>query len=119
MGSTYRSVASGKLVDASSLSVLTSSKPVDLRSLSKAALDLQWTGAGTGTFTLEASVDHDPVHGDANGTWTNIGLVVASPTGVTSNTLISLIDVAYPWLRLKYTPAAGTIVLTAWLSAKT
>ena len=70
-----------------------------------------WTGTPTGTITVEASIDG-----------TNWDSLTLSPTistgGAASSTLISLNQLPYELVRLKYTRTSGTGTLNVVVMTK-
>lgn len=101
--------------------------PTNIKYRDSVAIQLQWTGTPTGTFSVQGSLDYSPglpqtaaPPGGANpGTWTPITL---SPAPVASGSsgviLLNLNQLAFPWIRVQYTNASGTGVLTGYISAK-
>jgi hypothetical protein len=85
---------------------------------------LSWTGTPTGIFTVQCSADYSPGTFPSDypinaGTWTNITLnapIVAS--GSADNGYVDLQLISAPWVRVVYTPSAGTGVLSAWVVGK-
>lgn len=73
---------------------------------------LKWTGTPTGTFDVEATVD--------GSNWEALTLSPApQATGGAGGTLISLNQIPYAQVRLKYTRTSGTGSLSAWVMTKT
>ena len=78
-----------------------------------------WTGTPTGSITVEATIalDADVTNGTA--TWNSLTL---SPTvstgGAAGSTLISLNQLPYSHVRLKYTRSSGTGTLNVTVMTK-
>lgn len=92
------------------------------------SIELDWTGTPTGTFFIEGSNSYNPGIPQAGGgpdgpastgTWTALTL---SPNpvagGSASNLLINLDDLAFAWIRVRYTNSAGSGTLNGWIAAK-
>lgn len=95
---------------------------IDIRRIDRAALQLIFTGTPTGDFAVEVSLDHekDPAGNVKTvGTWVPITLSPAPvAAGAADEIFIDLTVTASPWIRLTYTPSAGTGTLTALISGK-
>lgn len=98
------------------------SEPIKLIRMDRASLHLIFTGIPTGDFAVEVSGDYrENAAGQptAGGTWTPIALSPApAAAGSADDIFIDLTVTAAPWVRLVYTPSAGSGTLNAYLSAK-
>lgn len=98
------------------------SEAINLLRMDRASLHLIFTGTPTGDFAVEASGDYrEDSAGNPQiaGTWTPITLSPAPvASGSPDDIFIDLTVTAAPWVRLTYTPTAGTGTLNAHLSAK-
>lgn len=104
------------------------SLPTNISYKDSYAIELVWTGTPTGIFAVQGSVDYNPglpqSAGTANaGNWVNIPVVDvnnATPTaaGAAGVSLINMNQLAFPWIRVKYTNSAGSGSLTATIFGK-
>jgi hypothetical protein len=98
------------------------SEAINILRMDRASLQLVFTGTPTGDFAVEVSGDYreDQAGNPTNtGTWTPITLSPAPvAAGSADDIFIDLTVTAAPWVRLTYTPSAGTGTLNAHLSAK-
>lgn len=87
-------------------------------------LQLSWTGAPVGAFAVQISMDHkesltSPHQVTVDGTWITLTLSPAiTASGAPDSAYIDLNQLSAPYVRVVYTPASGTGVLTAFASAK-
>lgn len=84
--------------DMSQASIVSGS--LNVASMLAGALELIWTGAPTGTFSVQASMD--------NANWYDTATPVAAPAGSPASTMVQLTDIGFPWVRIKYTKTSGT-----------
>ena len=98
------------------------SAPTNIQFLDNVAIQFNFTGAPSGTFSIEVSADYEQ---DIGGATINVGnwVPVTLPTppvasGSAGSVFIDLNQLAAPWVRVKYTKTSGTGSLTAWISAK-
>ena len=97
------------------------SKPIFMASMLHASFAAIWSAGASpvGTFKVEAAFDHDPAASDiTNGTWTDMGLTIGAVSGNSGQEIISLVDTAFPFIRLVYTNSSGTGTLNIWGCAK-
>jgi len=85
-----------------------------------------WTGNPTGTFIVQASLDYVPNmnRDDPNplnpGTWDTLSAsVVNNPAGSAGHTYIPVYGSGAFYLRLSYTNASGSGILSGTFAAKT
>lgn len=106
------------------------SQPFNIDSLEGAAFEPVWTGTPTGTFIVEVSLSYVPNPSDTNGAsplpplnagfWNNLGATIAeNPAGSTGNTYIPILASCAGWIRLTYTNASGSGVLSGTFKGKT
>lgn len=89
------------------------------------AYQLNWTGIPTGTFSVQGSVDYNPGLPQSNGGfnpghWTALTLSpspAATGSG-SSQILINMNQLAFPWIRIQYTNTTSSGVLSGYLFAK-
>lgn len=81
------------------------SKPVDVSGLSSATFQAVFTGTPTGTFHVEASI--------ADSNWVDLLAGIPDAAGAAGSRLISLVNLKFQKLRLKYVNASGTGTLNA------
>lgn len=91
-------------------STLTSSE-IDIQYLSRASIQLVWTGTPTGTFAIQGTVD--------GSTWSPITTNPASiaASGSAGNHLVEG-EIHSKKMRVQYTNSSGTGTLNAWITAK-
>lgn len=104
------------------------SQPTDISRKDNLAFQLQWSGNPTGTFQVQGSLDYNPglpqSGGAANaGVWTSVpvadgGGAPPQASGSSGQILMDLTEFAFPWIRIQYTNATGTGVLTGYVSGK-
>lgn len=101
------------------------SLPTNIKTIDDIGYSLQWSGAPTGTFSFQCSADYTPSapfpsdYPTTAGTWTEITLsnpIVA--TGTADNAYVDLKLISAPWVRVVYTPSAGTGTLSVWITGK-
>lgn len=90
------------------------SQVVDGRYLEQIKWQLIWTGAPVGTFSLEESLDYNPV--TKIGTWLDNGVVITGPSGSPNSAMINLCDRAPCFYRLVYTATSGSGSLSVYAS---
>ena len=90
------------------------SQVVDGRYLENLCWQLIWTGTPTGAFSLQESLDYNPVTGV--GTWLDDGAGITGPTGSSGSAMITLQFRAPRFYRLVYTAGGGAGVLNVWAS---
>jgi len=103
-----------------SASITTLSDPMFIGSVNQFAITAFWTGAGTGTFTLQGSTDVERRPTTADSTvvnWVTIG-GSSQASSVGSPLLWNYSNVGYRWLRVVYTVATGTIILSVTVQLK-
>jgi hypothetical protein len=74
------------------------------------SIQLQWTGAATGSFMLEGSNDQGVLHGDGSVSGvTNWGIVQGTTYAITAPGTLAYNAPAtlYRWVRVIYTPLTG------------
>lgn len=90
--------------------------------LDNISIQLVWVGAAVGTFDVQGSLDHteSPLGNVTNaGTWTSITLTPApAAAGSSSNILINMDQLSFPWIRVVYTNSSSTGTLQAYISGK-
>ncbi len=75
------------------------------------AVQIQWTGAGVGTWTLEASNDQT--------LWTPISGAAQATGGEDGSVMFTYGEMApFPYLRVVYTRVSGTGMASATVNAK-
>lgn len=87
------------------------SNAVDMLSLPFGAIELIWTGAPTGTFSIDGSIDNVSQASQVTN-WYPTGTDVSNPSGSASSTLVNLSGVGFRWIRVSYAKTSGTGSLT-------
>ena len=91
------------------------------------AVQYNWIGNPTGTFTIQGSLDYNPglpqtqglSGGPANGSWNAITLTPSPATSSGSATyLVNMNQLAFPYIQTIYTNSTGSGVLNAYIFAK-
>lgn len=88
------------------------SSPFNVQNLDNVGLQVKWTGAAVGTIEVIVSVDG--VNYDA----LTFDPVLTQPAGTAGSYVISLNQLPFPYMKVRYTNASSTGVLDVWLSAK-
>lgn len=101
-----------QIVTSGDMSGNITSDTIGVERLDNVGIQLQWTGTPTGDFFVDARI-----HEDAPWTELSISPSVAA-SGSASDWLISLTQIPYSELRVRYERSAGTGTLEAWLMAK-
>lgn len=113
--------------DMTGTSALTS-LPSEITRKDNIAYEVSWTGTPTGTFAVQGSISYNPGTPQSGGTynagvWTTIAATDQSgnppvASGAAGQILMNLNELAFPWVRLVYTNASGTGVLTGYVAGK-
>lgn len=90
------------------------SQVVDGRYLEQIKWQLVWAGTPTGTFSLQESLDYNPV--TQVGTWFDDGAGITGPSGSAGSAMINLMNRAPAFYRVVYTRTSGTGTLNVWAS---
>lgn len=98
-----------------------SSPWINISNFKNVAIQAQWTGTPTGTFTVNVSMDLDPTGAPVLG---GTALTLPSspspnPAGSASSWVFFLSGLSTPWVQLVYTNASSTGVLNAGASGTT
>lgn len=105
-----------------SMTASSTSIPTNLQSLSEISYDISWTGSPTGAFTVQVSntYSQDQKGNVINaGSWNTITLSNSVTAGGSAGSaFINIAELAGLWVRLVYTPSAGTGVLNATVYGK-
>lgn len=110
-----------KFVSAGDMSGTITSKAIGIQFLDNIALQFNFTGTPTGTFSVQGSLDHAEYFGTVTkaGTWNEVTLdPVPAAAGAAGSILINMDQLAFPFLRVVYTAASGTGSLDAYITAK-
>lgn len=118
----YNLVAPFTIIVAGDMSADITSAPLETKLQDNIGLQLNWSGAPVGTFSVQASVDFrkdnqgniaDPGH------WIDVPLTkVVTAAGTPDEAIIHLYQLSTPWLRLVYAATSGTGVLACYATAK-
>ena len=114
------------LVNAASTATTVTSAASSINKLSGISYDLTWTGTTTGTFAVQVSNSYSI---NCEGAVINAGswntLPTASftgtypvPAGSPGNGFLDVVGTEAAWVRLVFTPSAGTGTLTVLAAAK-
>ena len=90
------------------------SQVVDGRYLQQIKWVLIWSGTPVGSFSLQESLDYNPV--TKLGTWLDDGAGITGPTGSAGSAAINLSDRAPCFYRLVYTASSGSGLLNVLAS---
>lgn len=111
-----------KLLTAQSMASSITSNPVEIKLQDNVGLQLDWTGAPVGTFSVQISITHTQ---DLNGNVTNAGTWVSLPlspaitaSGSADSAYIDLNQMSAAYVRLIYTRTSGTGALTVTVTGK-
>lgn len=90
--------------------------------LDNLSVQLSWTGAPVGSFTIEVSLDYLPGTGGTvlnPGTWTALSIVpTPAALGSADTAFIDLNNIPAPWIRVHYIFTSGTGTLNGYISGK-
>lgn len=105
------------IVNASMVGNITS--PVTTISwLDNVAVQLIWTGAPVGTFSVQGSLDYNAVTSNP-GTWVSLVLnPVPTAAGSADSALVDMNQLSFPYIRVVYNFTSGTGTLNAYIAAK-
>ena len=113
----FKILSAGDMSQATLTSAIT-----NIQHLDDIAVQFNFSGAPTGTFSVEVSVDYAQ---DEEGNVQNAGNwipMTLTPTPIASGAAGSVfIDIqltSAPWIRAKYTKSSGTGSVDMWISAK-
>jgi hypothetical protein len=116
--SPYQIITSGDMSQAS-----ITSTPTNIQYLDNVGIQLTWTGAPVGTFSIQISSDYQR---DAQGNVTNAGNWVTLPlspaitaSGSADTAYIDMTQLSAPWVRVLYTKTSGTGTLQGYVTGKT
>lgn len=88
------------------------SDTIDVDRMDNVGIQLLWTGTPTGSIVVDGRIADD-------GPWTELDLDPAiAPAGSASDHLISLTQIPYAELRVRYVRTSGSGALTVWAMAK-
>ncbi len=97
-----------------SMSASITSGVVDGRYLEQIKWQLIWTGTPVGTFSLQESLDYNPV--TRIGTWLDNGSGIQAATGSGDSVIVNLCNRAPAFYRVVYTRTSGSGTLNVWAS---
>ena len=106
-----------RLIDSESMGASVTSDPFNVQGLDSIAVQFVFSGTPTGTFSVQVSGNYNTV--TASGDWDDLFLnpsMTASGASGTASTNIQ--QLAFLWMRLKYTRTGGTGSLDAYVSGK-
>lgn len=105
-----RTLGPVEILSAGDMSGNLTTNGVDMLSMPFGAIEAEWTGSPTGTFSVDGSLD--------NSNWYPTGTDVNNPEGSADSTLINLQGIGFRYLRLSYTRTSGTGSLTVTFFGK-
>jgi hypothetical protein len=99
------------IFDGASLGTDLSSPTTNIEFLDNVCIQLQWTTSdAVGEFTVEVSMDGDH--------WTPLGFAPVQVNQVDDHSLLDLVFLSAPLIRVRYTRQSGSGSLTGFISAK-
>ena len=111
------------LMNAASMAASITGTPINIQNMDNPAFQLVWTGSNPiGSLKMQVSLTWNP--NLSTGTWTTYQTspgtdFVITPGGVAGDYGVNLTFISFPWIRLIYTTAAGSVGnLTATYGAK-
>jgi hypothetical protein len=116
--------SSVQLLKNQSMTATVTSTGINLISAFAFSIQATWSGgsATAGTFKLQASNDAgDTGSGQAVSqptNWTDVANSSQTITGTPGSILYDVTECSYRWVRLVYTPSAGTATLNATINTK-
>jgi hypothetical protein len=106
------------LINAQTMTGNLTSTPFNVQDLDNVALQLNFTGTPTGTFSVEVSLDYDPSVA-SSGNWVALSLSsTPAASGSANQILLDLSSLGAPWVRVKYTFSSGTGTLNVYAFGK-
>lgn len=107
-----------KALSAANMASTITSPVTTIQWLDNIAIQFNFTGSPTGTFSVQGSLDYDP-NTNNPGTWNSVTLdPVPVASGSSGSILINMDELAFPYLRVQYVPSGGTGSLDYFISAK-
>lgn len=96
---------------------ITQLTPTNIQFMDNVAIQLNFTGTPTGSFSIQGSLDYNPVTGAGN--WVALTLTPSpGASGAAASILIDMNQLSFPWIRVVYTASSGSGILDAWISGK-
>ena len=87
--------------------------PLNLQQMSRASLQVVWTGTPTGVLKLQGS-NNESDFVDIK----EVNDVINNPAGAAGDLLLDINDISFKMIRLIYTNASGTGTLNVYAHAK-
>lgn len=119
-----------KTIDSVSVSaaVTITSSVTSLINYDAVSLQFMWSGPLTGSLDIQGSLDYKTglaqgLGGPNPGTWTSITQSAPNTLPITvasgsSQVLVNMSQIAFPWLRTQYVHGSGSGILSGWVSSK-
>ncbi len=114
----WNTLNNSHLITNQSMAASITSNPQACQFQDNIGVQLAWTGTPVGTFSIQVSVDYDPVKHIA-GSWATLVLSDdITAAGSADNAYIELNQLSAPWMRVVYTRTSGTGTLNCHIAAK-
>jgi len=110
-----------QVITAGDMSANVTGPATNISYLDNVAMQLNFTGTPTGTFSVEGSLDHKEYNGQIVNAGNFIPLSLATTpvaSGAAGQILLDLNQLSFPYIRIVYTRTSGTGSLDAFISAK-
>jgi len=108
-----------QMVEDGDMSADITSSITDITKLDNMGLQIKWDSANAvGVISVQTSINYDPQIN--SGDWVDLSFSpsLTQPDSDNGVYAISLNQLPYPWLRIKYAFGSGSGTFNAWLSAK-
>lgn len=114
----FNSLKNYHIISAASMAASVTSDPQPIQFQDNIGIELVWTGSAVGVFSVQVSINYDPLTNNA-GSWVTLTLSPGITAGGTDDTAyIELNQLSAPWVRIVYTRTSGTGTLDAYIAAK-
>lgn len=110
-----------QVITAGDMSANVTGPATNISYLDNVAMQLNFTGTPTGTFSVEGSLDHKEYNGQIVSAGNFIPLSLATTpvaSGAAGQILLDLNQLSFPYIRIVYTRTSGAGSLDAYISAK-
>ena len=110
-----------QIITAGDMSADITGPATNISYLDNVAIQLNFTGTPTGTFSIQGSLDHKEYNGQIVNAGNFVPLTFSSTlaaSGAAGQILLDLNQLSFPYIRIVYTRTSGSGSLDAYISAK-